>query len=767
MYKINKLKKLLFTSILVFSLLAPSISSAQTILFPARGGTGIGSATAGDVGKFLKVSDDLPFTYTFATAITAPCGIDTQIQFNDALAFGCDTGFTWDKTLDTLGLPANSIIDWASGDFTIQGNTDDARMVFAGGDFLFSGNVYPSASDTYNLGYAGVGWASLELANSGPVKWGGNGLLRNWVNAGIQVGKGDSTGVVSSYSNFDLVLQTGNPTTGNITLTDGVNGNITIAPDGTGKTYLKNDVSSLGALLDTASIATADKTFTFPNQSGTFALVENIDESAQDAVGTILTDTNTIDFTYTDATPSITADVKLNSSTTQVLFNDGGSVIGGDAELVYNKTTNILTTYNTTASFFKSPINTDLDISTLTEGYNASFYTVAGVTGNGGDLTISTGNGAVNNGGGRLTLNTGNSPVGGNGDGGSIDIFAGAGRGLGEGGTYFASAGDGGATGQGGRVEFIGGDSGTSLTGGAIIFTAGDGVGTNSSGGSLEFRPGVKTGSGTAGKIYFYEPTGFAAILDNSNIATSNKTFTLPNTTGTFALLEVANVFTAGQTISSASALTLGLSSTNAGAIIFKNASNTNTLTLQSGATSSTHTLTLPLANGAASTLLMNNGLGVLSWSFPTILSTIATYNSIATVSGGMPAEYATVDLTAQGAAIGSTRLYTVPISGAGMYRISWYASVTTTATTSSVLGGTKGFQIDFTDADDSVAKTSPTPAIAPSQTNNSNTTASMVSGVITIYAKASTDINYAMDYTSVGVPSSMKYNLHVKLEKM
>lgn len=37
------------------------------------------------------------------------------------------------------------------------------------------------------------------------------------------------------------------------------------------------------------------------------------DEQAQDAVGTILADSSTIDFTYTDATPEITAAVKSNS----------------------------------------------------------------------------------------------------------------------------------------------------------------------------------------------------------------------------------------------------------------------------------------------------------------------------------------------------------------------------------------------------------------------------------------------------------------------
>lgn len=39
------------------------------------------------------------------------------------------------------------------------------------------------------------------------------------------------------------------------------------------------------------------------------------DEQAQDAIGTILTDTATIDFTYTDATPSIEASVKAASIT--------------------------------------------------------------------------------------------------------------------------------------------------------------------------------------------------------------------------------------------------------------------------------------------------------------------------------------------------------------------------------------------------------------------------------------------------------------------
>lgn len=51
---------------------------------------------------------------------------------------------------------------------------------------------------------------------------------------GVVVGDGAATGVVASSGNFDLTLQTGNATTGSITITDGANGNIAFVPNGTG-----------------------------------------------------------------------------------------------------------------------------------------------------------------------------------------------------------------------------------------------------------------------------------------------------------------------------------------------------------------------------------------------------------------------------------------------------------------------------------------------------------------------------------------------------
>lgn len=61
----------------------------------------------------------------------------------------------------------------------------------------------------------------------------------------------------------------------------------------------------------------------------------------------------------------------------------------------------------------------------------------------------------------------------------------------------------------------------------------------------------------------------------------------------------------------------LGLASTTNASLIFQNSANANMLTINSGVTSASHSWTLPLAQGAASTSLMNDGSGVLSWGMP------------------------------------------------------------------------------------------------------------------------------------------------------
>jgi len=77
-------------------------------------------------------------------------------------------------------------------------------------------------------------------------------------------GTGAAAGKISSSGDFDLVLETGNSTTGSITLTDGANGDISLTPNGTGVvdvgTKLKvtgNEIQSSGAAVMTLSGANA------------------------------------------------------------------------------------------------------------------------------------------------------------------------------------------------------------------------------------------------------------------------------------------------------------------------------------------------------------------------------------------------------------------------------------------------------------------------------------------------------------------------------
>lgn len=152
---------------------------------------------------------------------------------------------------------------------------------------------------------------------------------------------------------------------------------------------------------------------------------------------------------------------------------------------------------------------------------------------------------------------------------------------------------------------------------------------------------------------------------------------------------------------------------------------------------------------------------GVAQWKI-TATGLVSMMNGISTVSNGVPVEYAKSDLTAQSAAIAATTLYAVPSTGAGMYRVSWVATITTAASTSSVLGGTNGFQLKYTDPTDSVVKTTAAPII----TSAANTTGTSISGVLVAYCKASTNLQYTMDYTSVG-GTSMVYDMNIKVEAL
>jgi hypothetical protein len=141
----------------------------------------------------------------------------------------------------------------------------------------------------------------------------------------------------------------------------------------------------------------------------------------------------------------------------------------------------------------------------------------------------------------------------------------------------------------------------------------------------------------------------------------------------------------------------------------------------------------------------------------------ITTYNNVATVQGGVPSIVANVALTAQTASIAATTLYAVPASQGGMYRVCYHAFRTRAATTSSTLG-----PITFTATQtvDSVNRTWPQASITNISTNTTNTTAGQYANCLVLEAKASTNIQYIMGYTSSGA-TTMEYALYITAERL
>lgn len=178
----------------------------------------------------------------------------------------------------------------------------------------------------------------------------------------------------------------------------------------------------------------------------------------------------------------------------------------------------------------------------------------------------------------------------------------------------------------------------------------------------------------------------------------------------------------------------------------------------------------IPYAAGATEGIVSNttqtfNGAKTFT-NDVTLSGKVASYNGITTANNGVPSSVGTpVHLTGQTANIGATSLYTTTADG--FYSIYWNAAITTAATTGAATATLGHFQIQYTNVADNVVKTTPTANNVTASSANAKTgTGSGISGVITVYAKSGTNINYIMGYSS-NTAAQMTYSLDITVVKL
>lgn len=113
-------------------------------------------------------------------------------------------------------------------------------------------------------------------------------------------------------------------------------------------------------------------TGTYPSFTIASTITQYTDELAQDAIGGILVDTSTINFTYNDGTPSIVADVIADSSVQKVAVRKNST--GGD--IGTRRRINFIEGSNVTITIADDGVDNELDVTIASSGGASGYATV-------------------------------------------------------------------------------------------------------------------------------------------------------------------------------------------------------------------------------------------------------------------------------------------------------------------------------------------------------------------------------------------------------
>lgn len=279
-------------------------AQALRVLTPPQGGTGIGSATAGQIGTCLKVLDDSPFTYELGTCGSGGSG-----------SGGTDTLFNWNTAtniISTDGASTTATTSLTTNGFTANFATITSATSTTGwfSSFLGALNALFTNATSTALGtseFRAMTSAGISIhSNSGSeiADFGAGGGTNATFNGGVNITGALGVTGASTFSTF-------NATHGTTTYL-GINGETFSDLTGTGLQNVGN-VLTLNA--------TGDWTGTFDGQQGTYYL-DRTNHTGTQLASTISDFSSTARGLIFDTVPGLTY-----TSGTGVLSLDSGSVI--------------------------------------------------------------------------------------------------------------------------------------------------------------------------------------------------------------------------------------------------------------------------------------------------------------------------------------------------------------------------------------------------------------------------------------------------------
>lgn len=490
-------------------------------------------AVQGASNTFLR--NDGSGILTWASSTATPGGSNTQLQYNNAGAFGGITNVTSDGSNITLLTTVGTANINASGTAATNiGTGTSAGTVTIGR----TGGTITSIGTLGHTGVANINTSGTTATNIG-ASAGTTNSLGTFNHTGAFNLKGSSSGTLTIAVPAAITSHT-------LTLP---------AAQGAVNSFLRNDGSGgLTWVSGTTTNAAGSDTHVQFNDGGT-------------AFG------GSANFTFNKTTPQLTvaAVIAFNTSGGKTMtFGSNGTNLGGKLTIPSTGGSSITIQTCPTASTGQgfavvtadgSGNNNGGTISLLTgaeagTGYGGSVVINTGGTNNSGAISITTG--SVDDLAGNITIQAGNtvSGVAGTvnvyagaststtGDGGDINITAGnSGTSTGAGGTVLITAGSSTNGSSSGGITLLAALSGNSSTdGGNVQIYGGDALGSRT-GGSVIIAPGGNGSGGTYGKIKIGTNTGHILSFFNATGAAKPAAYTqtYATTTRTLTKANAAN----------------------------------------------------------------------------------------------------------------------------------------------------------------------------------------------------------------------------------